>query len=112
MALGDKIKTLRNKLGLSQQQLANLTGITQATISRIECGDVRQPQPDYLSRIAWALQVSMDELLELPNPRIDQRSVESDSRARYIFRGYERLDELGKKKLLEFVKQLERQQQK
>lgn len=37
--LGLKIKELRNKKGLSQQQLAELINIDQRNLSNIECGN-------------------------------------------------------------------------
>ena len=38
--LGERIRTKRKELGLSQQQLAKISGIAQSSISRYEKGDV------------------------------------------------------------------------
>lgn len=48
------IKTTRQKAGLSQLELAGLTGINQADISKIECG-LANPSLSTLERIANAL---------------------------------------------------------
>ena len=37
--IGDKIRTLRRKRGLSQEQLGELVGFSQSKISKIEHGD-------------------------------------------------------------------------
>ena len=51
--LGQRIKYLRGKRGLSQQQLADLVGTTQATITALETSE--QQSSRYLSSIADAL---------------------------------------------------------
>ena len=109
LTLGEKIKNLRKKLDMSQQQLASLAKIPQPTISRIENGDIKQPSPNHLKHIACVLHVSINELLDIPSPVTAQSITEQDNRAKYIFQGYERLSEDNKKKLLEFVKALEQQ---
>lgn len=38
--IGNKIKTLRTELGISQEQLSKLSGVERAQISRIESGEV------------------------------------------------------------------------
>ena len=37
--IGDKIRTLRKRRGLSQEQLGSLVGFSQSKISKIENGD-------------------------------------------------------------------------
>lgn len=52
--LGGQISVLRKRRGLTQEQLAERTGIDQAEISRIERG-AGNPTEDTLARIAQAL---------------------------------------------------------
>ena len=52
--VGNAISEARDKSGLSQKQLANLTGIDQSDISKIERG-VGNPSINTLNRIAKAL---------------------------------------------------------
>jgi len=61
--LGDKIRKLRIKKGLSQEKLARLANISYNTIVKIESGDSNNPTIQTLSGIASALGVSFDELL-------------------------------------------------
>lgn len=55
------IKKLRMARGLTQQQLADITGIDRAAIARYESGD-RTPPISKMKIIAEALNVSLDAL--------------------------------------------------
>ena len=44
MSLGRNLKELRQKQSLNQKDLSDRSGVSQATISRIETGRVRQPR--------------------------------------------------------------------
>jgi transcriptional regulator with XRE-family HTH domain len=68
-AIAEKVSERRQQLGLSQRELAELTGTTQSAIARLEAGG-RPPRIDTLLRIADALDC---ELVVDLNPR-DGRS--------------------------------------
>jgi predicted transcriptional regulator len=53
-AIADQVADRRQALGLSQRELAELTGTTQSAIARLEAGG-RPPRIDTLLRIADAL---------------------------------------------------------
>jgi len=53
-AIAEKVAERRQALGLSQRELAELTGTTQSAIARLEAGG-RPPRIDTLLRIADAL---------------------------------------------------------
>lgn len=63
-ALGGAIRRLRNKRGLSQEDLAHAAGVTTGTISAIERGN-SNPTWGTVKDIATALEVSMPELAKL-----------------------------------------------
>ena len=63
-ALGQAIRQLRNKRGLSQEDLAHAAGVTTGTISAIERGN-SNPTWGTVKSIARALDVSMPELAKL-----------------------------------------------
>jgi transcriptional regulator with XRE-family HTH domain len=52
--VAERVAARRQELGLSQQQLAQLTGTTQSAIARLEGGG-RPPRIDTLLKIAEAL---------------------------------------------------------
>ena len=61
LALGRAVRALREKKGLTQENLAHDAGITFATLARIERGQVN-PTWTTVRRVATALEVSMSEL--------------------------------------------------
>ena len=73
MEVGRKINELLAIRGMSQKQLAEASGLTEAAISRYIAG-TRKPKSISLSAIAKALDVTMDELLG--NVRDDSNEVD------------------------------------
>lgn len=66
--IGDRIRQLRHRLGMSQVDLATRLTISQALLSRYEHGSLRI-HGVLVAAIAKALGVSSDELLGLKEPR-------------------------------------------
>jgi len=65
MPLAERIKQRREQLGLTQKQLAEMTGMKQNIISRLEHGDTPNPGANVLKRLALALRCSIDWLVGL-----------------------------------------------
>ena len=57
------LKKLRESKGLSQEKLARLSDVANNTIVKIEAGKNQNPTLDTLKKIAKALSVSVDELI-------------------------------------------------
>ncbi len=69
--LAQNIRKLRFKKGLSQEKLARLANISNATLVKIECGVAKEPTITTVAKIADALGVSIDELVgRVRNKRI------------------------------------------
>lgn len=64
MNLGDYLKEKRKEKGLSQRKLAELSGVSNTEISRLESGDRQNPSPKTLKAISPYLGVSYSELLK------------------------------------------------
>ena len=62
--LSKNLKKLREQKGLSQDRLAKLADIANNTIIKIEQGENQNPTLDTLKKIAKALEVSVDKLIE------------------------------------------------
>lgn len=60
--VGANLKKMRQLAGLSQQDLANGTGIHKDSISGIERGE-RQPRPSTLRKLAQGLEVDVSDIL-------------------------------------------------
>ncbi|WP_243175099.1 helix-turn-helix domain-containing protein [Desulfofundulus sp. TPOSR] len=58
-----QLRYLRNKKGLSQKELAVLTGLHQSQVSKIESGN-RKVTAEELQKLAAALGVTVAELLD------------------------------------------------
>jgi predicted transcriptional regulator len=57
-SIADRVAERRTELGMSQRELAELTGTTQSAIARLEAGG-RPPRIDTLLRIADALECDL-----------------------------------------------------
>lgn len=60
--IGARVKTARQKLGISQSQLAEKAQTTQATICRMENGFLAHVTLGVVNHVAYALGVSIDSL--------------------------------------------------
>ena len=69
VTIGEKIKHWRQKKGLTQKQIAEKAGLTIATIGRIEADIRHGTNITTLQRIADALGISLDKLLNPPKER-------------------------------------------
>ena len=56
--MGRKIRELREKCGLTQREVANAVGVTEATVSRWESGHINNMRRDNIQSLAKILQVS------------------------------------------------------
>src|SRR3970282_431919 len=64
MNLGDRIRQLREEIGLTQGQLAAGSSVSQGYLSQLENGEVKNPSAAVLLRVAQAMRVDPDELFE------------------------------------------------
>ena len=79
MNIGKTIKELRKRKGLSQQELAKLTGISQTYISQLEKNADRNPSVEILNKISKALEIPYPILafLTLDNSDINEDKQEA-----------------------------------
>ena len=60
ISVGKRVKELRNKLGISQEELADLAGLDRTYITSVECGK-RNISIVNIEKLATALNVSIKE---------------------------------------------------
>jgi len=60
--IAKNIKKYRDKLGVSQDKLSKLAGVTLHTLTKIETGATPDPRIETVKKIAKALNVSIDNL--------------------------------------------------
>ena len=63
-SLGQKIKKLRLKLGLSQDDFARKADVPYTTLTKIETGVIKKPSVFVVSKISKALSVDIEELIK------------------------------------------------
>lgn len=92
--LGEKIRRLRKEKGFSLDKLAELTETSKSYLWDLENRKPRRPSADKINRIAAALEVTPEYLLE-------EREVAPDEKVadEAFFRKYQKLDPDTKKKL-------------
>jgi len=61
--LSNNIKKLREAKGLSQEKLARLADVANNTLIKMESGENQNPTLDTLKKVAKALGVSVDDLI-------------------------------------------------
>ena len=91
MEVGERIKILRTKKGITVNKLANLAGISQSYLRDIELGK-KQPTVEYLLYICDALGISLESFFAECN---ENRSLAEE---------IEKLTGEQKKTLLAFIK--------
>lgn len=106
MPLSDHLRQIRERKGWTQNHLAEVSGVTQPSIWRLEKGLILNPKSGLLRKLAAALEVSMDYLItEDESPSFDE-ILRHDEVGQAVFRGYESLDDQGKEQLKSFVQWL------
>lgn len=97
MKLGQKIKELRTKKGLTLEQLAQATGSSKSYIWELENKNPPRPSAEKLAEIAKALEVTTDYLIGR-----DQTLQEAEDIA--FFRDYSGLPEPTRRKIRDMAK--------
>ncbi len=62
--VGETIRHYRQRMGITQEELARRAGLAPTSIVRLERGEVRAPRLSTLGRLAGALQIPVAELVQ------------------------------------------------
>lgn len=62
--VGENIKKVRNRLGLTQDDLVRKSGVKHTTLTKIESNVVVKPSVQTVAKIAKALGVPMEDLVK------------------------------------------------
>lgn len=105
MILGHKVKRAREKKGWNQKQLAEETNLTQATISRIESGEIVESRTATLFSLMMSLGVSAEYLSgDVKEDTSYDILLRSDENAALLLKSYQKLSPQGKEQLTDFVR--------
>lgn len=72
--MGEKLRQLRRKKGLSQEAVAKELGISRQAVSKWET-DLDQPDLDNLKKICEILEISADELLDISCTKLQKEEI-------------------------------------
>ena len=95
--LGEKIRRHRQEKGYSLDKLAAITGSSKSYIWELENRDTRKPSGEKLTRIAQALSVTTDYLLDesaAPDEKVTREA---------FFRKFSKLDAEDQKKIEQLI---------
>lgn len=62
--IGQNIKKIRQKRKLTQDKLSKIADIPYTSLTKIETGVIKKPSVQTVAKIARALDISLDELME------------------------------------------------
>lgn len=102
--IGPRVKLAREACRFTQQQLAELSGLSQGALSAIESGRVEKPSTDALGRIAAATQFPRSFFLLGPLPDLPEGSY------RRLQRGSSKVDKQIRAQVLHIVEFVARQE--
>lgn len=96
MNFAEVLKTLRKEKGISQQELANATGIKQSSIGMYEIG-ARMPSYDALYALADYFNVDVSTLL-------GREQLKTTDEDKAVLAVYHKLNDMGKKTIIATMK--------
>lgn len=115
MTTGEKIRKIRKEKKMTQQQLANVTGIERSSISKYE-KSIISPAAFKLNKIAEALEVDIKVLLSDDEPKKVYSAADlfvgvgldlkQEKKEYTIDDYYNRLNKRGQRKAIAYVKDL------
>lgn len=101
--VGDRIRDARKRLGLNQEELAELARLNRVTIAKYESGKV-EPGAQALSRIADALEVTVDELLGRNKTESPKSPAAHTDEARILATGIDKMPAEERQRALDMMK--------
>ena len=97
--IGERIRTAREGLGLSQSQLAKAVGISQESVRKWENGEIKSPRADTLLRLARKLRKDPEWIVNGAS-----RGREGSDELDLLVTHFQRLDRKAQKAILDLVK--------
>ncbi|WP_253944771.1 helix-turn-helix domain-containing protein [Paenibacillus sp. NEAU-GSW1] len=112
MAFKDRLKSLRNERGLTQEDLAKKLDLPASTIRRYETTEGGFPKQERLQLIADFFNCSVDYLLERNEDRYSTEEVtkdDLDDEDRFLLDKFMKLKEEDQKYILELMDRLNKE---
>ncbi len=83
--LGLRVQEARRAAGLTQQQLCQKSGLSYSTLAKIERGAIKSPSVFTIQQVAVAVGISLDELMGVPSPGVNQNKKRSLTGIEFVY---------------------------
>lgn len=103
MTLGERIKSVREKMGISQRELATKSEVAQGTISMLENGKVEELRSEGLRRVAEVLRTSTDYLLGIDKDITLAEIISKDHDVAQTIKSYSDLNQSSRDIVKKFI---------
>ena len=77
MTLGESLKTIRKRFNMTQDEVAVFLGVSRSGYTYYETGK-SEPSIDTLKKLATIYDITVDEILSMPNKKIMGRKIAED----------------------------------
>lgn len=101
-SVGKKLRERRSELSITQKQVADYVGVTEATVSRWESGEIDNMRRDKIARLASVLQVSPLLIMGLPEEK-QPDDLTDVNEEKILLKGYRSLDNSKKRVLFSML---------
>lgn len=107
-SIGKKLYARRKELSLTQKQIADYVGVTEATVSRWESGEIDNMRRDKIANLARVLKVSPLLIMGLTEEatQSDSKNFVSDTDETRLLDGYRELNDADKNFVLGMIGRL------
>ena len=108
------LKMIRNDTGQTLREVEKRTGISNAYLSQLETGKIKNPSPSVLHKLALFYKVSYEELHELAGyPPISEKNENNDIKPKFRTRNtFDDLTEEEEEELTEYLQFLRSRRKK
>ena len=113
MGVGEKIKSLRKSMGLTQTELGDKVGVKKNAVSKWECGRVEDIPTSTIKALATLFGVPTSYLIDDEKaPTVSgERSVSDDDIKFALFRGREEITDAMYEEVLNFAEYVARREE-
>jgi transcriptional regulator with XRE-family HTH domain len=101
--IGVYLKSLRDTRSLSLREVERKTGVSNAVLSQIESGQVKQPSPGTLYKLAELYGVPYEELMDRAGYPVPSRPVGEVQSAQAVFHRLGTITKDEEQELLEYL---------
>ena len=102
--IGERIRFLRERKGISQNALANAAGVSPTYIYQLERGE-KCPTVEYLEHICWGLDVPLTQFFLTFNDDFPSQSYVLNENEKLVLRRFHDLSLAKQKLLIKFLEE-------